>query len=44
MKIKSQSKENKIEAKSLLSGFVSIFLAVGTLSIIAISLGIAQMA
>ncbi|MDH5188117.1 MAG: hypothetical protein OEW37_04065 [Rhodospirillaceae bacterium] len=44
MKTQNSSKLKRIETKSLISGLLSIFLAVGVLSIVAISLGFAQMA
>ena len=44
MKTENLDVLKKIERKSLLSGLVSILLSVGILSIIAISIGVAQMA
>ncbi len=44
MKIRNPNKPQQIEAKSLVVGAVSIFLAVGIVSLLAVSLGLAQMA
>ena len=44
MKTNSPDKLQQIETKSFVIGGVSIFIAVGIFSILAISLGIAQMA
>jgi len=44
MKTHSQNKPHQVEAKSFVMGVVSIFLAVGIVSLLAISLGFSQMA
>ncbi len=44
MKTHNPNKPQQIETKSFVVGLVSIFLAVGVVSILAISLGFAQMA
>lgn len=44
MKTQSPSKEQKMQTRSLFIGAISIFLAVGMVSLLAVSLGMAQMA
>ena len=44
MKTHNPNNPQQIEVKSLVVGVVSIFLAVGIVSLLAISLGLAQMA
>lgn len=44
MKTHNQNKPYQVETKSFVIGVVSIFLAVGIVSLLAISLGFSQMA